>query len=706
MAKNKTDHQKKVDKVIAQKKAEKTVAMRPNRRAEQNKDMQVSLSRYTVGMLKRNDRGYGTIDNGTDNLFPDYLNSLVAKSVTMQNIVDDLANYILGLGLRTEDPTEQPIVDRLFPNRKTKNLLADKIVQAELTIELIRGEVNKSVVKVNRHNPATIRIRYVEEGIPCEFQYRMSWDKGDRNSYNKTEFFEAWDPKNKLQNVGLFYWYEANNFPVYYGRPKYISGLDAIELETSAYKGVNHGVQNGWEPSKIVELSDMGSDEANQQAIEDITRDLSGVANRGKLAVRMKPQGADPMTVIESGSSELNQNHDSIFALAELGILKAFQIPSPSLISGLNTKASGFSSPAEEMEWAKNELFYKIIEPEREEFLELMGPIFKECGIQSKVYFQEREQGKTTAIIDGQPAEEAVVVEEPAVNETMRDLTGRQMQNIERILRKHEQGKLKTEAAVNLLMRGYGMSEEEAKMWLDIAPEEEETELSENVALSAFIGTGEDPDIEGYEMIMADRMEGEEADIEPFLNSFGDVLLARAISGGGTNNESEQDTPLFKVRYFYQEAAQKRSGYTGKHREFCKKMRSAAKVYRKEDIEAAGSEEVNKGFGLNGAPTYSIWLYKGGPQCYHFWERRIYLQKDNSKITVNEARRMILDLPVDERELNRLEQNPREVAQTPMYTRNRGWVNPPAWVVGLSEQALDIEGMKLKLEAIKAEQNE
>ena len=51
---------------------------------------------------------------------------------------------------------------------------------------------------------------------------------------------------------------------------------------------------------------------------------------------------------------------------------------------------------------------------------------------------------------------------------------------------------------------------------------------------------------------------------------------------------------------------------------------NAEKVYRKEDIIRMGSQAVNPGWGPRGAATYSIWLYKGGGNCHHFWLRQIY----------------------------------------------------------------------------------
>ena len=64
-------------------------------------------------------------------------------------------------------------------------------------------------------------------------------------------------------------------------------------------------------------------------------------------------------------------------------------------------------------------------------------------------------------------------------------------------------------------------------------------------------------------------------------------------------------------------------------------MVAAKKIYRKEDIEKMGSQAVNAGFGLGGADTYSIWLYKGGANCHHYWLRKTYISKDSVKPDIN-----------------------------------------------------------------------
>jgi len=94
----------------------------------------------------------------------------------------------------------------------------------------------------------------------------------------------------------------------------------------------------------------------------------------------------------------------------------------------------------------------------------------------------------------------------------------------------------------------------------------------------------------------------------------------------GKSKQKGQEDTIFLVRYMYNPAKTKDNS-----REFCKKMVSAKKVYRKEDIKAMETRVVNAGFGKGGSDTYSIWLYKGGARCHHKWFRRIYARKEGSK---------------------------------------------------------------------------
>lgn len=132
---------------------------------------------------------------------------------------------------------------------------------------------------------------------------------------------------------------------------------------------------------------------------------------------------------------------------------------------------------------------------------------------------------------------------------------------------------------------------------------------------------------------------------------------------GDSRKRSEHDTSIFKVRYKY-------AGNPNPQRGFCKTVMKANRVYRYEDLKAAENMVVNAGFGKGGSDKYSIWKYKGGVRCKHFWQRVIYLKKGNKKIGVNQARKMILDLDPSNRQAAKWKQNEKEVAQIASESNN------------------------------------
>jgi len=56
-------------------------------------------------------------------------------------------------------------------------------------------------------------------------------------------------------------------------------------------------------------------------------------------------------------------------------------------------------------------------------------------------------------------------------------------------------------------------------------------------------------------------------------------------------------------------------------RDFCQHMVSLNKFYTFDEIQQLSANNPNPGFGLGGADNYSIWKYKGGPNCKHRWQK-------------------------------------------------------------------------------------
>ena len=160
--------------------------------------------------------------------------------------------------------------------------------------------------------------------------------------------------------------------------------------------------------------------------------------------------------------------------------------------------------------------------------------------------------------------------------------------------------------------------------------------------------------------------------------------FAMRVPGGSSDtatapdNRSQIDNDVVKIRYMY-------DGSKSPERDFCRKMMSSQRVYRREDIVGANwpaslggasARAVNPGFGPNGTDTYDLLLYKGGPNCQHRWIRRTYLKRNNKRVSVNRARQIIQQLPEPERRANQLPTQDPRISQIPAVMPNNGYLNP------------------------------
>ena len=631
--------------------------------------MKVELSRYNIKSLKDSKRSYGVIMDGNDNLFPDYLNGLYNKSITHQSILNDLVDYIIGKGFIAQNPQEQERLDSMFPKKKVRDIVLNKLIHNSITLECIKSKT-KDIVEINCFNPAQIRVSAVEDGKPCEFKYRKSWDKQDTTNYRYTQDFEDIFKTDLFE--GLFYWYDSGTFPVYYGRPKYLSGLDAIELEISIYMMHNHGAQNGMYPSMIIAMEDSGDPEQNADSIKSIQKQMTGVANAGKIGVIHYPVGGSPAQFTTPNLTGLDKIYENQYGVSEAGILKAHQIPSPLLIAGLNRQSGGFASLEEEMQWAKNELMFKIVEPNREEILDILNPIFKSIGVKSKVSFETLETQQIQV-----PTSEEMQAD---INDNLKNLSGRQMQNLERIVRKFKKGQLTRRQAELTLKSAFNLSDEEVDAWLD-STEEELTKLSEvrKVTLEEIFEVGESMEDlleDGWAVHSVQEVDyDKEEELDNEIAKLNEDIKLVSTGRARPNQTSEQDGVKgkyqYKIRYRYEGIG---GGRSGKSRAFCEKMVDANKLYRKEDIIQMSFSNVNVGFGPRGSNNYNIFLYKGGPNCHHYWERVTFIKEGlEDEIDVRSPKAQeINETRADGRGLN--PQNPKEVGQKPINMPNRGYL--------------------------------
>jgi hypothetical protein len=101
-----------------------------------------------------------------------------------------------------------------------------------------------------------------------------------------------------------------------------------------------------------------------------------------------------------------------------------------------------------------------------------------------------------------------------------------------------------------------------------------------------------------------------------------------------SNKSSKEDSDIYKIRYAYMPVRSNPNS-----RDFCKKMETFTSrniVFRKEDINMMSFRGVNSKLGHNGQ-NYSLLKFKGGKNCHHYWELRVFKLKGDKRVDPSSA---------------------------------------------------------------------
>jgi hypothetical protein len=405
------------------------------------------------------------------------------------------------------------------------------------------------------------------------------------------------------------------------------------------------------------------SEEDLNKFSRQIRNQLTGSTNAGKFLLSFNDNKESETTISALQVSDAHKQYDFLTQEAQNKICIAHKVVSGAIL-GI-TKSTGFSSNAEEIETAFNETYLNVIQPIQENIIDAIEFVKGLTGLEFLSLREEQVQEVEGVPNDTEVASEDLIKKEASYN-------GAQIASSLDIMQAVKDGILTIDQAITFLIQMLQFEPAVAKALFSgnsaseiTMSKEKKVELKEikskkksstDLIADELINLGEEINDEEWELIDEVAMSGEP--------TFGELELKLAkVPSSFPNVTSEQDTSLFKIRYQY-------AGDGDGEREFCNKMVSAKKVYRKEDIELAGSKVVNKGFGPRGADTYNIWLYKGGVNCKHFWMRKIYLRRNNSSLSVNEARKMILALNPKDRKDAKWEENDKLVAQPAQESNN------------------------------------
>lgn len=583
------------------------------------------------------------VQYGADNNYFQFLIDRYNGSPTNNACVNGISQAVYGKGLNATDANKKPgqyaeMITLLKPDIVRK-ISYDLKLMGQAAIQVIYSKDRSKIAQLEHFPIETLRAEKADsEGDVTGYYYFNDWPniKPSDNPLRIPSFGTS------KENIEIMYIKPYKSGFYYYSPVDYQGGLQYCELEEEISNYHLNNILNGLAPSMLINFNNGTPNQEQRELIEArIAAKFSGSSNAGKFILAFNDNKESQAEITPVQLSDAHSQYQFLSTESQSKILVAHRVVSPMLL-GIKDN-TGLGNNAEEIKTASLLMDNTVIRPFQELLIDSFDKLLAYNNIALNLYFTTLQPLEFTdidrSLQNDEEIEEETGVKMSSNKEKLKEIDG---QPAFKTIKEAEN------AAIKMNCKGYHVHIENSIKWF--MPCESHDKIPET--LQKFIDLGEDIDDTKWETIFEHDVDYDSDDkidaIITELNSKSQEKLSLfskiykfVVSTGSAypNSPSPQDKKVgenfFKVRYYY---SPRKVGSNA--RKFCRAMKQANKLYRKQDIVAMGRQKVNPGWGPEGADNYSIWLYKGGGNCRHSWRRVTYKSK-TAKINTKDAQDII-----------------------------------------------------------------
>jgi ribosomal protein S25 len=636
----------------------------------------------------------GYIKYGENNDYPEYIVDLYNKSSKHSAIIKSKVHYITGNGW-SGDADAQSFIDKA--NRiESLNDLTRKV---SLDIEIFGGAFLEIIWDMSGNLAEIWHCDYTKMRTNkdnTQYWYKEDW----KDNKVKPIVVAAFNPKQPIGKQILYVKEYRPNIGIY-GLPSYFAALNYIESDIEVSKHILGNAQTGFSASKLITLPNGEPNDEEKRNVDNRIRKTYSGADGKKYMIAFVNDISRKPVIDDLGTSDLTkEDFGKIDELIQTNIFSGHQVTTPSIMGiaeagklGTRTemrdgyeifKNTYVNAKQMHLESVFNMLakFKGVVSEIKIIPTEPIGIEFSEATIVSvapKEWILEKVGIDVNKYLPTPADATNTPVETLSVNEHIKGLKGREWQNMQRIIREFNKGKINREQASAMLKTGYALSDEEVTTWLGL--EELEAEFSEDDYKVFFeFGDVKDgynvwqkkarfSDDSDYQMfaevnqlesnvldqiskqkditpeVLAQVLNVSVAEIIVVIRSLEERNIISAIDKkigkgidsnvvverklvkplGVTIGEVKPTTTEMLVRYSYEWKSGFSKANIGTSRPFCKELLRADKFYSRSEIE-----QISARLG------YSVWDRGGGwwnnngtisASCRHEWKTNIVTRK-------------------------------------------------------------------------------
>jgi hypothetical protein len=447
------------------------------------------------------------ITYGFANEYPYYLLDNYRRSSKHNAIVNGKVNYIMGGGWQAGDNLtveQEARFIKFFDGMSSTEDLNDITEKLVLDLELFNG----FAVAVTWSKLGTIaKMEHVPfEKIRVDKEEKMfqvaDWYNDDMMQLfpkvGDIEKIPAFDPENRLGKQ-LFYYRVYAAGVKHYPLPEYIGGNAWIEADVQVANFHNNNLRNNFWGGYLINFNNGIPTPEEQGDIErQIKRKFSGTDNAGRFVVTFNDDAAKAPTLEPLTPSDMDKQFEILNKAIQQEIFIAHRVTNPMLF-GVKTEGQlgGRNELVEAYELFKatyvNDRVRKVerminylgsfngvegmelipVEPITERLSEqALLQIMTQDELREKAGLQPLEKPADVVGPNPQPDEQPQTVEQLASNDNIKKLSGREYQNLMRIVRQYMQEKITLEMARTMLSAGFGLSAQEIDTMLGVQSQE------------------------------------------------------------------------------------------------------------------------------------------------------------------------------------------------------------------------------------------
>ena len=569
-----------------------------------NKVKVINLAGYEVPSIKESTR-YDWVEYGDDN---NYFGDIIERytgSPTNSRCINGITDLIYGRGLNATDSETNSVqfgqMQQILKDVDVRRIVGDLKLLGQAAIQVVYNKRKTKIMQLKHFPTETLRAEKAKDGKVQAYYYHPKW--AEIKPSDKPRRIPAYKFGRKSETVEIYCIkpYRAGFY--YYSPVDYQGCLQYCSLEEEVSNYHINNIQNGLQPSLLLNFNNgIPGDEAQEMIERKIYEKFSGSSNAGRFILAFNDNAENQSTVEAIHLPDAHAQYDFLAKESREKIMIGHGVVSPILL-GIKDN-TGFGNNAEELRTASVLMDNIVIRPFQTLLINSFNELLAFNGIGLNLYFV-----------------------------TLQPIEFTELDNIETKIKREEE-------------TGEKLSSQEKNDFND----EEGDDL-----LSQLESLGEKVDENDWELIHTEKVEDTEAEFD-FTK-----LAEVSKDDAKPNSVSSQDNSTYKVRYSYGPVRN-----SADSRRFCQRMELLTGqnlVFRKEDINMMSFRGVNKELGHKGQ-NYSLFKYKGGVNCHHYWELKVYKKRvsDNNLVSEAEAIKDGLKEP----------KNPSEVEIAPKDMANRG----------------------------------